>query len=567
MAEIGRVGRKAPARDGRFGGSLPTMLSSLDAAYTFTRDTPRNRQPEEAHWKLNRAYFDLIFAWAYAQAGNAARSGELLDHARAALPVFDPVHQTVLRAFELRIRDLRASPWTRLDIDLSPLESIERYRVMRLFEALAILSRVEFWDAIGSFWRQNRTQPEPLAPMEDVVTQVLVADGEGRLDDVRAGLDAVFASEWVNGAVLLGPCRRVGREAQLIDMVKRHQLATPSAELAVALEVLGVAESVELEFEQLGPHRFSRLLSARKHIGALVLSGRTAAAEKLAAYAWREASDSFNTNESFSISALGVCETIVLSVLRHELAPGSRNLLEPLDPSLQTRPVAGTTPTAEAEDEHLVASLERLASTLREVAALSGSFQERFRQQHEQVRSLLEGHQSHPEDEPGLEGLTLLQRIRRVKCSLDDLSSMLEDPGESLNNAELTGGARRIVSAVAAVVEEYENRDPAARASRKRIVEALNTVQDCLRSCVVERPTMPRALLDRISETRAALGHFGTRHWVELPFEDLVELIARRLEEANRDVSSLPEAWDPEFAAGARKCVTLATAMLPYLRG
>ena len=48
--------------------------------------------------------------------------------------------------------------------------------------------------------------------------------------------------------------------------------------------------------------------------------------------AWREANDSFTTNSHYSIMPLRVCETLVLSVLRHELALGSRGLLESAKP-------------------------------------------------------------------------------------------------------------------------------------------------------------------------------------------------------------------------------------------
>lgn len=301
------------------------MLSSLDAAYAFIKETPRARSPVEAAPSLNRAYVDLIFAWGHKQAGNELRATQLLDQSRAVLEPLDAVHQVALRAFGQRLRERNTSPWVSLDIDLSRLEIRDRYKARRLLETLAILSLVEALNPVSHYWREVTAKTE-LPPPEDAITAVLVADGQGRVEAVRTGLEVVFASTHCSGAVLIGPCRRAGREAELLSWLRQR----PAPDVAVALEALGAGERVEHQFEALAADTGIRMRSARCHIGALALCGRTAEAEALAAQAWRVATDSFHTNSHFTAVALGLCETIVLSALRHELAPGNRSQLDPV---------------------------------------------------------------------------------------------------------------------------------------------------------------------------------------------------------------------------------------------
>lgn len=538
------------------------MLSSLDAAYAFVRDTPRKRSSVEAHWKLNRAYFDLIFAWGYAQSGNEARSSELLEQARAALPRFDPVHQTALNAFELRIREHGPSPWTGLDIELTSLDTLDRYKLVRLFEMLAILSRVEKLNAISQFWRERDGSAIGLVLPEDAVTQVLLADGEGRQDDVRAALHEVFSTSVLNGALLIGASRRAGREAELLAWLQGR----PPGEAAVALQALGLGALARQDFELLESHPIARVLIARQHIGALTLSGRTAEAEALAVQAWSAATDSFNTNTSFCLMALAICETIVLSALRHELALGNRSRLEAVEPAgAVVAPGAGATDDAEA-------FFGFLGSALCDLAASPGEFQGRFRDLHERVTALTG--QRADDHQPSPKGHALSDQVRDLKSLVGTMQSLFTaDEGSSEKDVQTADLLREAAGLIAA----FENRDPAAAVAFERFKRALCTISGCLPSLVVERPMMRRNQFDRIRACERAVDAFfigppsldeqdEADHWLELPFDELIRLTTSSVEEANRELLSIPEEWDPELVACAREVSRVVTEFVHVLR-
>lgn len=541
------------------------MLESLDAAYAFIKDTPRERSRVEAHWKLNRAYFDLIFAWGYAQSGHEARSRELLEAARAALPRYDVVHQTALKVFEARIRERGASPWTRLGIDLGRLEAMERYKVMRLFEMLAILSRVESVDGIAHFWRSH--DADGFVPLpEDLVTEILVADGEGRSDDVRELLDRLFSSTESNGALLLGPSRRAGRDAELLAMLKRR----PANEVSIALESLGAAEPTNARFNEFGEHAMKRIHNARGHIGALALRGRTADAEALIAEAWAVATDSFNTNGHFTLMPLVVCEILVMCTIRHELALGNRSRLDPLPQPIVTTAAPAVETNSGADS---VAAIRDLTSWLKAASLMPGAFQERLRLQHANFEALLVRHGLPIEEASASPAMTLLDRVRRLEEHADSLGEVLELDESSA--PAWRAEARTLLGELSGLVVAFKDRDPAARQAYGRIIKALGRVAGCLRSVAVERPTMTLDQLARLRTAQEAVSTYAGRQaefdedwrsWDEAAFEDLLASITTNLELANREVAALPVDWDPDVPPAVREAVAVVTDVLPELR-
>ncbi len=305
----------------------------------------------------------------------------------------------------------------------------------------------------------------------------------------------------------------------------------------------------------------------RTRIGALALSGRRPAAEKLAEEAWREASDSFNTNEAFSIIALGVCETIVLSALRHELALGNRSLLEPIDPSLLPR-AAAVPPVALEGADQLVSALRILALCLRDASRLPGAFRDRFQQHAKEIRALVSDEKDKEEEMIETDIFSLSECIHSVESAAEEVESMVKAP--ALADTRLMSAVRPLVSTVLALAAEVQSSDPFIRA-RRRILAALCTVESCLRSCIVERPKMTRSLFEGISRARQAVGHLRSKppfdecehSRAELPFEELVVSIRARIDEADRELSSVSDETDPEFVASARECVALTRALIP----
>jgi hypothetical protein len=311
------------------------MLSSLESSYAFVTTTPRRRLSSEGPAELLRAYIDLLFAWGYAQrASGEPRARELLAASTEALPANDPIHAAVLHFFRQRIREKSASPWTPLDLSF-PLDSSARYKVHRLFEVSAILSRIERWSPIHSQFDRGAIPPD------DPLCDVLRADGEGRVEAVREGLQRAFdllaTATHFSGVSLIGPSARAGCSDLLRGVLRRRFDAEPQMKVAAGLTAMG--ERVDLvQFELLNSalaprprgdsHPERELAAGRMMVGALAISGRTSEASDWFARLWPNATDGLSTNTHFCRAAVSLCEVAVLSALRHELALGNRTTLD-----------------------------------------------------------------------------------------------------------------------------------------------------------------------------------------------------------------------------------------------
>ncbi len=543
------------------------MFESLDAAYDFITSTGRARSPSEAHWRLNQAYLELTFAWAYSRdAATEARSEELLSRARAALPAFDPVHQLVLKGYELRIREHGVSPWRPLPIQLESLSKFEQYKVIRLLEQSAILSRVETLDALKGSWEGAYVS------RDDAITDALVADGEGRHDDARAALETVFgfleSETHLTGASLRGPSLRVGCEPRLREILRARFAQTPSVTLAAALISLGEQDMGLPRIEALLPTGPQRLWGACQLIGALALAGRTAEAEPLAARTWREATDSFSTNSHFSLGPLRVCETVVLSVLRHELALGNKFTLESSTrPAQRAREPEAALPSRQATADVTKETFLRALLSIREALDAAaehmvGPSRAQLVRPRIELVSLLSKNpaQAKPPDlqteiDPRLRPPSKLEEVNAtIRVAHNQLSAARGSWG-----AQFLNDARRVLTDVAQAVARVDREERQVRAWLLRFFKAVATIDTCLRSATVEQPWLPEPIHRRIAELHEhhsppieATQRYGInsafvqgRGWREAPIAELLRIADLRLFEARRRLKTPPEGWEP----------------------
>ena len=525
------------------------VLSSLERAYAFTLEVPRVRGSHEPHWRINRAYFDLIFAWAFAQAGNLERAHGLLRASTARLPKRSAVHGAVRAAYAARIFEpVGRSPWTPLKLDLSRLQPFDQYKVSRLLKHSAILSRVESWDPAATF--KSGTIPEA-----DLTTRILQADGANDLESVHKLLLEFFhrAPRTATGASLMFPSRRVGLTTELAQFIR----ASPaSPQRTAALVVLGESS--------IGQDPAPSLEGTRSVIGALALVGRRSEAAALIEKTWRDvASDSLSTNTHFTLSALCVCETLVLSVLRHELALGNRAQLEPRDdgPSLQ--------PALEP-DPDLCVDLDIILGALASRRTPSGKLEQRFAEQREAVRRLAGTARGPgrfvfgPEAVPSI--IPLLDDFSAVLSDLrGTLADGVEDPirAQSLSDVERTS---RLF---------YRQLRPELRGlipRSKRVIKKMESICARLNSLLLELPDLSTNEADDLETVLGTLASLVSRTpegfpKVEEPADALITHIEKEARSCIRLLEPLSPNADLEFTIRGRETILRLQSLLHRIAG
>jgi hypothetical protein len=514
------------------------LLSSVSQLHSFLSSTPRRRSRVDCHWKLTQAYLDLMMAWAFAQTGDAERSAELFRQGASALPRWDVVHQTLLQAFASRMSERPdASPWTRLQLDVSHLEPFEQYKVCRVLDTVSMLSRVERWDATTRFFNAHKGLSNQAH--DDLVTRILVADGEGQpLAERQALLRALFSAEPLHtrsGAALLGPARRAGVDAEHLAHLIRAHAASGIAPLAAALCVRG----------QGAPHEpppgsaalWVRLTTSRLMIGSLSLAGGHGEAELAAARLWQEATDHFNTNTHYSLTALAVCDLLIMSTLRHELALGNRFHLEP---DLAPPASAATSQRANDEDaeqeaeEEVEPGLAQFLATIQKCLEIASELAVPELKQllHDEAHRFAE-FDSGPAAEPnGFDDMTPRALAEWVLSSIDDAASALDEGLPATIRGEPSVRIR--LKSAQTLIQQFKRQARRAEARKRLISCAMRSIGSCLQSCVVEKPELPAPLAHRIKD-------FTQRHcrgWNEAPYEELVAQLTTRLAYARRSVSA-----------------------------
>jgi hypothetical protein len=537
--------------------SVSGILSSVSRLHEFIENAPRRRSNVECHWKLTQAYLDLMFAWGYAQSGEAARAHELFRKGALALPKSSPVHQTLLKAFASRCSEPSGvSPWTRLDIDLQHLAAFDQYLVHRFLEHVTILSRVEKWDAQLRFFDFNKGRVAD--DNEDLVTKILVADGENRPLEERTTLLREFLSAdnpRNSGAALLGPARRAGLEAEHLEYLRAAHRRSGADSVAAALRVRGQNEPLSLAPESAPPALGFR--ARRPFLASLVLTSRQSEAEQVAARAWQNATDSFSTNSCFCLMALATCDLLITSALGHELALGNRFLLEPALTSPQDTDAAttegqgnrvvplGERSRSERVDEPEEPSLAQLLAAIRpglrrasEVSALELSeqlLQESMRfAELEATDPTLVVPRSVSTDPSDIGALAPLELAARLKWEIEEAVERLDD--------RPSGGSRqphvRIRLVVSrGLVDEFERRERRIEAHKRWLARSLVCLGSCLRSSAVEKPSLPPPLALRISTFTSSHRSKSNMAWNESTIDVLVAQMLARLEEARRKLA------------------------------
>lgn len=547
------------------------MLDSLDSAYAFVRAAPRRRSREEPHWRLNQAWFDLVFAWGYANVGQRDRSSQLV---RAAREVLNSVVSLgapgswLLAAFEARIETAaEVSPWTPLVLGLTGLEDFERYRAEFVLARLAILSRTELWAPAERFGHRE-------AARSDIVTRALLADGANDAPSVRS-LVQEFLSQpptTVCGASLVGPATRVGLRDELAAFIER---CSPTLSREAALVALG-RTSGDLRLE-----RFRIPGSVRPIIGALALAGRTSDAQELFSAAWRELStDSFSTRRDLTVTAVAMCETLVLSTLKHELAPGNRTALDPLlrEPPLEARrepPKEGARVVRTAVEREqtfddspeptLKGALGELECVLAEYASrpsLSGRFETRVSSLRVVVGRMVEAMGGNP--------LLSARGEEYARHSLESIQSILDATVEALEQCAepdaLPAGAAGFMDDLKRLASEGALRVRRGRVTMRRVNRSLGALSACLAACALERPGLPADVFEQI---HAVLRAIPAEEPPALRAEQSWRLLLERIDlhacQLRRWLARPPDEWSPAYATSVRQGAELVDQLFGRL--
>jgi hypothetical protein len=572
------------------GRAVSGILSSVSHLHTFVENTPRRRSKVECHWKLTQAYLDLMFAWGYAQSGEAGRANELFQKGASALPESSPVHQTLLKAFAARCSEPSAvSPWTRLDIDLGPRSAFDQYIVCRLLEEVTILSRVEHWGpASERFFR--RTNGEVVDDNDDLVTRILLADGENRPLEERTTLLREYLSAHnpkSSGAALLGPARRAGLEAEHLEHLRVAHRSHGADSVAAALRVRGDDEPLELAAESTGLHVRVRFRAMRLVLASLALTNRQSEAEHVAARCWQSATDSFSTNEYFCLTALATCDVLITSALRHELALGNRSFLEPERTSPQG-PDAATSkadtntvvpigqkssfePVDEPEEPSLGQKLGAVGVGLRRASEVSPERSEQFLQESMRFAELeatdptLVVPRSVSMDTSDIGVLAPLELASWLRSEIEEVLELLDDrPARASRHPHLR--IRLVVSR--GLVHEFERQERRIEAHKRWLARSLVSLGSSLRSIVVEKPSLPPPLALRISTFRSSHRSKWNKAWNESPIDVLVAQLLARLTEARRKLAGsqkeFPSTRFEQTAVDVDEAEALVAAVLAF---
>jgi len=174
---------------GRDAAQVEILAEGLAALLARFDATKRKRSATEADPKLTGAYVRLVVACGAARLGRREWATELRDAALSVLPMGDPVHSILGRAFAARVgHALEALPaetplpqelWTALDALDKP---IDRYKVDRVRQFSKIFEPQERLDPSGAFTRgvADLRGPE-FAALRGVVDGQAIADAAAQL--------------------------------------------------------------------------------------------------------------------------------------------------------------------------------------------------------------------------------------------------------------------------------------------------------------------------------------------------------------------------------------------------
>lgn len=169
-------------------GRAAQRTATLAQTLHYFETTPRPKGPLEADPKSTLAYVRLVFACAFARAGDASRARNLVDTATQALPVVDPVHALLVQSFGARVSQaIEAEPEaTPLPAELTSLYEalgrLDRYKVDRVRQACRLLEPDLDLDPFRRYGAVDVTSAA--AALRAVATAVKPSDAARTLDDL-----------------------------------------------------------------------------------------------------------------------------------------------------------------------------------------------------------------------------------------------------------------------------------------------------------------------------------------------------------------------------------------------
>lgn len=169
-------------------GRAAQRTEALSRTLAYFETTPRPKGPLEADPKSTLAYVRLVFACAFARAGDASRARNLVDAATQALPVVDPVHSLLVQSFGARVSQaIEAEPEaTPLPAELSSLYEalgrLDRYKVDRVRQACRLLEPDLDLDPFRRYGAADVTNAA--AALRAIAGAVKPSDAARALDDL-----------------------------------------------------------------------------------------------------------------------------------------------------------------------------------------------------------------------------------------------------------------------------------------------------------------------------------------------------------------------------------------------